>query len=219
MKIVASLVAIIVNTKPIFIVWGRIATTDSATRPGNNCSSSQMVTLCLEKDQYCMYCSTFSLCRLRFVQHTARHERLDTLCGNEFEGFRGVTCSRESCEFNIANMKGKSTVDFLGIFLCEGWSWSKNCVFSAVEWRSSEVQQPLPLPEVRLLLHRHEQGRGPQTPTPEAWLDQRRRIREVHPDSVLSGQRLWSQWEADPLPLQQMSIRCPRPVSNGSPQV
>ena len=45
--------------------------------------------------------------KTRFVQHTARHERLDTLCGNEFEGFRGVTCSREPCEFNINNLKGK----------------------------------------------------------------------------------------------------------------
>ncbi len=52
------------------------------------------------------------ICRLRFVQHTARHERLDTLCGNEFEGFRGVSCSRESCEFNISNMKGKRTRSF-----------------------------------------------------------------------------------------------------------
>ena len=36
----------------------------------------------------------------RFVQHTARHERLDTLCGDEFQGFRGVPCGREECELN-----------------------------------------------------------------------------------------------------------------------
>jgi hypothetical protein len=36
----------------------------------------------------------------RFVQHTARHERLDTLCGEEFQGFRGVPCGREDCELN-----------------------------------------------------------------------------------------------------------------------
>ena len=45
--------------------------------------------------------------KTRFVQHTARHERLDTLCGQEFEGFRGVSCSREACEFNIVNSRGK----------------------------------------------------------------------------------------------------------------
>ena len=37
----------------------------------------------------------------RFVQHTARHERLDTLCGDEFQGFRGVPCGREECELNV----------------------------------------------------------------------------------------------------------------------
>ena len=39
--------------------------------------------------------------KTRFVQHTARHERLDTLCGDEFQGFRGVPCGREECELNV----------------------------------------------------------------------------------------------------------------------
>ena len=44
--------------------------------------------------------------KTRFVQHTARHVRLDTLCGNEFEGFRGVTCGRNDCDLNIEFNKG-----------------------------------------------------------------------------------------------------------------
>ena len=47
--------------------------------------------------------------KTRFVQHTARHERLDTLCGQEFEGFRGVSCQREACEFNVVNSRGKTS--------------------------------------------------------------------------------------------------------------
>ena len=57
---------------------------------------------CMRKDCNYRFCD-----KTRFVQHTARHERLDTLCGSEFEGFRGVTCARDSCEFNIHNLKGK----------------------------------------------------------------------------------------------------------------
>lgn len=59
---------------------------------------------CMRKDCNYRFCD-----KTRFVQHTARHERLDTLCGSEFEGFRGVTCGRDSCEFNINNLKGEMT--------------------------------------------------------------------------------------------------------------
>ena len=45
--------------------------------------------------------------KTRFVQHTARHERLDTLCGKEFEGFRGVSCGRDNCELNVDLQKCK----------------------------------------------------------------------------------------------------------------
>ena len=50
--------------------------------------------------------------KTRFVQHTARHERLDTLCGQEFEGFRGVSCQREACEFNVVNSRGETSLLF-----------------------------------------------------------------------------------------------------------
>merc|ERR1719483_1205062 len=50
---------------------------------------------CMRKDCNYRFCD-----KTRFVQHTARHERLDTLCGEEFEGFRGVTCGRPNCELN-----------------------------------------------------------------------------------------------------------------------
>ena len=51
---------------------------------------------CMRKDCNYRFCD-----KTRFVQHTARHERLDTLCGDEFQGFRGVPCGREDCELNV----------------------------------------------------------------------------------------------------------------------
>ncbi len=67
---------------------------------------------CMRKDCNYRFCD-----KTRFVQHTARHERLDTLCGSEFEGFRGVTCARDSCEFNIHNLKGKKVTFQLFVLL------------------------------------------------------------------------------------------------------
>ena len=66
---------------------------------------------CMRKDCNYRFCD-----KTRFVQHTARHERLDTLCGKEFEGFRGVSCGRESCELNINYIKGKKTENFWTTF-------------------------------------------------------------------------------------------------------
>jgi len=51
---------------------------------------------CMRKDCNYRFCD-----KTRFVQHTARHERLDTLCGDEFQGFRGVSCQRDDCELNV----------------------------------------------------------------------------------------------------------------------
>merc|ERR1719189_2430546 len=57
---------------------------------------------CMRKDCNYRFCD-----KTRFVQHTARHERLDTLCGKEFEGFRGVSCGRETCELNVDYQKSQ----------------------------------------------------------------------------------------------------------------
>ena len=57
---------------------------------------------CMRKDCNYRFCD-----KTRFVQHTARHERLDTLCGKEFEGFRGVSCGRDTCELNVDYQKCK----------------------------------------------------------------------------------------------------------------
>ena len=57
---------------------------------------------CMRKDCNYRFCD-----KTRFVQHTARHERLDTLCGKEFEGFRGVSCGRDTCELNVDLQKCK----------------------------------------------------------------------------------------------------------------
>ena len=67
---------------------------------------------CMRKDCNYRFCD-----KTRFVQHTARHERLDTLCGTEFEGFRGVPCGRQNCELNALHARRKSiilTSDILG---------------------------------------------------------------------------------------------------------
>ena len=67
---------------------------------------------CMRKDCNYRFCD-----KTRFVQHTARHERLDTLCGSEFEGFRGVPCGRQNCELNALHARRKSiilTSDILG---------------------------------------------------------------------------------------------------------
>ena len=58
---------------------------------------------CMRKDCNYRFCD-----KTRFVQHTARHERLDTLCGSEFEGFRGVPCGRQNCELNALHARRKS---------------------------------------------------------------------------------------------------------------
>uniref|UniRef100_A0A8D8RYM5 Transcription factor castor n=1 Tax=Cacopsylla melanoneura TaxID=428564 RepID=A0A8D8RYM5_9HEMI len=44
----------------------------------------------------------YSFCdKTRFVQHTARHERLDTLMGGDFHQYRSnVSCRREDCVYN-----------------------------------------------------------------------------------------------------------------------
>ena len=83
----------------------------------------------------------------------------------------------------------------------------------------SEELESFPLSEVRLLLHRHQQSRGSPQAAPEAGQHPRCWLREVHPDPVLRHPRLQSRREADPLPLQEVSVRCPGPVSDGGPQV
>lgn len=43
----------------------------------------------------------YSFCdKTRFVQHTARHERLDTLMGGDFQQYRAnVACGRPECAY------------------------------------------------------------------------------------------------------------------------
>jgi hypothetical protein len=55
----------------------------------------------------------YSFCdKTRFVQHTARHERLDTLMGGDFQQFRAnVHCGRPDCVYATTmpstNVRGK----------------------------------------------------------------------------------------------------------------
>lgn len=50
---------------------------------------------CLRDNCYYSFCD-----KTRFVQHTARHERLDKLMGNDFKQFRSnMNCGYEDCEY------------------------------------------------------------------------------------------------------------------------
>jgi hypothetical protein len=68
---------------------------------------------CMRKDCNYRFCD-----KTRFVQHTARHERLDTLCGSEFEGFRGVPCGRQNCELNALHARPGDTQKSSSHFHC-----------------------------------------------------------------------------------------------------
>jgi hypothetical protein len=57
---------------------------------------------CCRKDCFYSFCD-----KTRFVQHTARHERLDKLMGDDFKQYRaGVSCEFDDCMYN--NTFGKS---------------------------------------------------------------------------------------------------------------
>ncbi|XP_049824375.1 zinc finger protein castor homolog 1-like isoform X2 [Aethina tumida] len=55
----------------------------------------------------------YSFCdKTRFVQHTARHERLDTLMGGDFQQYRAnVACGRPDCAYtaNLGNTQNKAS--------------------------------------------------------------------------------------------------------------
>merc|ERR1739844_358815 len=55
---------------------------------------------CMRKDCNYRFCD-----KTRFVQHTARHERLDTLCGEEFEGLSALACLGSNCELNALHAR------------------------------------------------------------------------------------------------------------------
>lgn len=56
---------------------------------------------CVRKDCGYSFCD-----KTRFVQHTARHERLDTLMGGDFVQYRAnINCGREACIY--ANTMGQ----------------------------------------------------------------------------------------------------------------
>ena len=72
---------------------------------------------------------------------------------------------------------------------------------------------------MRLLLHWHQQSGGSSSAASEAGQHPGCRLREVHPHPVLRHPRLQSRREADPLPLQEMPVRCAGLVPDGGPQV
>ncbi|CAG2169503.1 unnamed protein product [Oppiella nova] len=62
---------------------------------------------CMRKDCGYSFCD-----KTRFVQHTARHERLDTLMGGDFHQFRSnVSCGRSDCMYanTMASMANKAS--------------------------------------------------------------------------------------------------------------
>ncbi|XP_076320477.1 zinc finger protein castor homolog 1-like isoform X5 [Tachypleus tridentatus] len=62
---------------------------------------------CIRKDCGYSFCD-----KTRFVQHTARHERLDTLMGGDFEQFRAnINCGRPNCIYmnTVGTMTNKAS--------------------------------------------------------------------------------------------------------------
>lgn len=93
------------------------------------------------------------------------------------------------------------------------------CFSSDPARRGPEELVALPLPQVRLLLHGHQQGGRPPAAAPEARLHHGRRLREVHADAVLHGGGVRAQRQADALPLPPVPVRRPRAQPDGGPQV
>lgn len=84
---------------------------------------------------------------------------------------------------------------------------------------SSKQGVALPLPQVRVRVHRHQQSGGPPAAAPETGLNHGRRLREVHPVAELQRGRLRPQPEADALPLLELPLRGARSFTNVSTQI
>ncbi|VVC40912.1 Hypothetical protein CINCED_3A025642 [Cinara cedri] len=63
----------------------------------------------------------YSFCdKTRFVQHTARHERLDTLMGGDFQQYRAnVSCGRADCAYTSAISTGQNKASHFHCLKCE----------------------------------------------------------------------------------------------------
>lgn len=83
----------------------------------------------------------------------------------------------------------------------------------------AEQGVPLPLSQVRLRVHRHQQGGGAQAAAPEARLDPGGRVREVHAQPALQGAELPAQRQADALPLSAVPVRGVGACADERPQV
>lgn len=117
----------------------------------------------------------YSFCdKTRFVQHTARHERLDTLMGGDFQQYRAnVACGRPDCAYttNLGELDVRYAVRIplgteffnpkLVIFFIEKsnpiFVVDENDVILFFGCRCYPEQGlALPLSEVRVRLYRHE---------------------------------------------------------------
>lgn len=60
---------------------------------------------CLRDNCFYSFCD-----KTRFVQHTARHERLDKLMGSEFKQFRSnMNCGYVGCEYGLQHQQQQQT--------------------------------------------------------------------------------------------------------------
>ncbi|RWS16986.1 zinc finger protein castor 1-like protein [Dinothrombium tinctorium] len=70
---------------------------------------------CVRKDCGYSFCD-----KTRFVQHTARHERLDTLMGNDFKQYRmNVDCGQPKCVHNNATGSSASKANHFHCVKCD----------------------------------------------------------------------------------------------------
>ncbi|XKL66433.1 hypothetical protein PGB90_009853 [Kerria lacca] len=63
----------------------------------------------------------YSFCdKTRFVQHTARHERLDTLMGGDFQQYRAnVSCGRNDCAYAVSLGSSQNKASHFHCLKCE----------------------------------------------------------------------------------------------------
>jgi len=133
----------------------------------------------------------YSFCdKTRFVQHTARHERLDTLMGGDFKQFRAnVSCGRPDCAYKTAQGTNQlftlcfildwlmiDTVNWLNL---SWWNYRSNS--------SSKQGKSLSLFQMRLRVHRHEQSRCSSKAASEIGFNYGCRIWKIHSFTELSG--------------------------------
>lgn len=117
---------------------------------------------CNRRDCHYSFCD-----KTRFVQHTARHERMDTLMGDDFRQYRAnMRCAVVDCCYATPTA-GVYATNYKNVYVFHSFSISRSGHADPGCWHGHGAQEvvTLPLPQVRLRLHRLQQGGGSPTST------------------------------------------------------